>query len=204
MAKKKKFTPEQITEDLKQHLTEHLNYEIGQINFIQQILLDEILGERKGAKLEEPEQRKMWFALNVAFYCHARNLEEFLYDSGGDPKKITPENGKKNAKAFIGYHFKDPPFIKEINNQISHMMYNRTADNQKKLNGDYWPKILDWLKVSLDEFSKELAKQNQYKDITIEKIFIDTRLEQALEPKGPPPYPNTLDTSTIPMGPTGP
>jgi hypothetical protein len=82
------------------------------------------------------------------------------------------------------------------------MVYSRTVEEEQKLNGKRWPEILDWLKVSLDESSKELAKQNQYKDITIETIFIDPRLEQALEPNGSSPHPNTLGTSNIPMGPS--
>jgi hypothetical protein len=145
-------TPRQPSaEELLGH---HLRYEINQM-----VAALTMLGRVKApADLGSEAQKALDNALMECFYLHARALFEFFKDTRGAKKYA-----KKGYKGFDG-----KGWLQKLNNQVSHLLLGRTADERLKISDADRIDMINALSTEMEIFKK--ARKEEFASIGIPVI----------------------------------
>jgi hypothetical protein len=101
-------------------------------------------------------------ALIESFCVHARNLIEFFQKPRGAGRYVRP-----GYKAFDNVDIS--PDIKRLNNQISHLLDGRTADNSGKIDGRERARLYELIAHEIRTFKGTL--KDEYSSIEIPELL---------------------------------
>ncbi|MFK4561863.1 hypothetical protein ABIF94_002462 [Bradyrhizobium ottawaense] len=140
-------------------LGHHLAYEIDQM--VASLTMLGRVEVPSGLDPKEHWQQALNNALMESFYVHARALFEFFKKSRG-----AQQYAVSGYQPFKGVDTGD--WIKRLNNQASHLLDGRTANDGLKIDGKERHEMLDALRIEVDAFKKALKPE--FSHITIPSI----------------------------------
>jgi hypothetical protein len=182
-----KYTPDKL-----QH---HLRYEINMLNASYALIYQIRAVLERG----DASDSQKWAAQNAMiedFCLHARLLLEFFYDR------------KQNSASRLSvpaYRRPDRPkdLVQKLNNQIAHMMENRTEVEAEKIGAPDRAALLRWIDTELERWRP--LRDGLYKEIAIPSV--DLRLidiANAVIDAGDGPSATGVMQAIGPTAPTGP
>jgi len=136
-------------------LNEHLPYELdmleGAFVFLHH---DKHAEDRKNVIVKN--------AMIEAFWTHARNLLEFLTRAPiGGPTGVAAACDFTGQERPTLMHAKVKPLLDEVNDQITHLRYERKTSPQEKLAGHRMPSVKAMIDSHIQRFEQNL--QSKYK-----------------------------------------
>ena len=132
-------------------LQEHLKYEIDMINGCYRLLMNQ---EKSLAKIQLDVFNK-WIiemSLKDGFATHARCLLEFFH-----------KETQNSAAAFTQNTYeviaRPNNFLKALNNQVAHLIYEREIAAQNKIEGNFRSDVMKFLRDEVLRFRLHLKKE---------------------------------------------
>ena len=175
-------------------LSEHLKYEIDMLNECHKTLIQIDFFHK--LQVSDIQKWTLEMSLKDSFAVHARCLLEFF---------SCERNNVNSAKRFTlpSYQTTDFPekFRIPLNNQISHLIYERTLDSNLKISDSFRLDVMNYLRPKLSYFKQNLKPE--YLTITIPEI---PQFVTISGPSGPSSLSTSVTTSPEKINPsiTGP
>ncbi|CAN0404191.1 unnamed protein product, partial [Phaeothamnion confervicola] len=138
-----------IHPDAQELLGEHLRYEID--------MLRETLH-----RIPSSTDQVTTYALLESHYTHARGLIEFLL---GEKKRAAQDFVNPPYQPFSGKNGRVDHFVQKLNQQISHLIYGRTADASKKLSDTEQAELYELIRCAVMHFKSRMKQEYQHIDI---------------------------------------
>ena len=181
-----------VPKTMQEVFDKHLHYEIARLEEMYLLLLEP---ETYNKPLPEPVRDTIKDALIVGFCIHAKNLVEFL---SKEPRKDRAVSVDYAADGYQSWNITHG--TRKLNNQISHLSYERTDEPTEKIRAQEQAELVGMIYDELCRWSGHLKSEYDANKLNLGALA--TAREKEIRPGVLSATTHTTSSINLPFGPS--